>query len=297
LADPTARLGFLTYSGAPDLTEDDRLALGPVGAFGAVVDRLVWDDPGVDWRPYTALILRSTWDYHKKSSAFVSWLDQIESLGVPLWNPAGLIRWNMDKTYLRKLAAKGVPVTPTEWLEPGSVPDLSALLNRNGWDRAVVKPTLSATAFLTWVTTPAGARGDQPRLDEMTQRGGVMVQRFEEAIREGEWSLVFFRGELSHAVLKQPRAGDFRVQKEYGGTSVPGDPPPRVVATAEHALAQVEFPWLYARVDLVDSESGVRLMELEMLEPDLFLRHSAGAADRFAAAIYSVFPPLFSQAE
>jgi glutathione synthase/RimK-type ligase-like ATP-grasp enzyme len=119
----------------------------------------------------------------------------------------------------------------------------------------------------------------------MTARGGVLVQRFEESISEGEWSLVFFRGQLSHAVLKVPLAGDFRVQKEFGGTSVPAAAPDRVGETARQVLAQVEFPWLYARVDLVDSSSGVRLMELEMLEPDLFLRHDPGAPGRFAEAI------------
>ena len=285
MAEPAVRLGFVTYSGAPDLTEDDRLALAPLRTFGIAGEPVVWDDPEVEWRRYAALVLRSTWDYHKKSAAFASWLGRIESAGVPLWNPPGLVRWNMDKTYLRGLAANGGPITPTEWLEPGSTANLAAALQRNGWERAVVKPTLSATAFLTWITTPAAARQDQSRLCEMTERGGVLIQQFEESISDGEWSLVFFRGQLSHAVLKVPRAGDFRVQKEFGGTSVPRNAPAQVVATAKLALAQVEFPWLYARVDLVDSDSGVRLMELEMLEPDLFLRHDPGAPGQFAEAI------------
>ena len=114
------RLGFVTYAGAPDLTEDDRLAVAPLRTFGIAVDPLVWDDPKIEWGRYTALILRSTWDYHKKPTAFVAWLRRVESAGVPLWNPPGLIRWNMDKTYLRELAAKGVPITPTEWIEAGS---------------------------------------------------------------------------------------------------------------------------------------------------------------------------------
>lgn len=289
-------LAFVTYSGAPALTDDDRLAVAALRAMGTAVEPVVWDDPAIAWDRYAALILRSTWDYHKKAAAFTAWLDRIELAGIPLWNPADLVRWNMDKTYLRDLTAKGIPVTPTEWIEGGTTADLAAMLDRNSWDRAVVKPTLSATAFLTWVTTPDEAGKDQSMLDEMTARGGVLVQRFEESISEGEWSLVFFRGQLSHAVLKVPVAGDFRVQKEYGGTSVPAAAPNQVVEIARRVLAQVEFPWLYARVDLVDSPSGVRLMELEMLEPDLFLRHSPGAADRFASAIHSVLPPDFSQA-
>ena len=252
---------------------------------GSAVEPVVWDDPAITWDRYAALVLRSTWDYHKKAAAFTAWLDRIESAGVPLWNPAGLVRWNMAKTYLRDLAAKEIPVTASEWIERGTTSNLAAMLDRNGWDRAVVKPTLSATAFLTWVTTPDEARKDQSKLDEMTERGGVLVQRFEESISEGEWSLVFFGRQLSHVVLKVPRAGDFRVQKEYGGTSVPAAAPDRVIKTARQVLAQVAFPWLYARVDLVDSDTGVRLMELEMLEPDLFLRHHPAAPGRFAEAI------------
>jgi glutathione synthase/RimK-type ligase-like ATP-grasp enzyme len=297
LAERAARLGFVTYSGAAGLTEDDQLAAEALRRSGTRVDAIVWDDAAVPWEQYDALVLRSTWDYHKKSPSFITWLARIESAGVPLWNPVGLIRWNMDKTYLRTLAGKGVPVTPTEWLAMGAKSDLATILEKTGWDRAVVKPTLSATAFLTWVTSPAQAKNDQSKLNEMTQRGGVLVQRFEDSISDGEWSLVFFRGDWSHSVLKVPLVGDFRVQKEYGGSSVPAAAPDRVIETAKRVLAEVEFPWLYARVDLVDARDGVRLMELEMLEPDLFLRHSAGAADRFASAIYSVLPPAFSHAE
>ena len=296
MAERKARLGFVTYTGAPALTDDDRLAADSLRQSGAGVDAVIWDDLSIGWERYDALVLRSTWDYHKKAAAFATWLDRIESAGIPLWNPAGLVRWNMDKTYLRELAAKGVPITPTTWLDRGAECDLAATLDQNGWDRAVVKPTLSATAFLTWVTTPAKAEKDQVKLAEMTVRGGVMVQRFEDSISEGEWSLVFLAGELSHSVLKVPQPGDFRVQKEYGGTSIPRPAPDRVIEVAELVLGEVEVPWLYARVDLVDSDSGVRLMELEMLEPDLFLRHDAGARDRFASAIYSVLPPAFSQA-
>ena len=296
MADTLRRLGFVTYAGAPGLTDDDRLAIEPLRQLGCAVTPVVWDDHTVDWPRYDVLVLRSTWDYHKKAAAFSSWLDRVESLGCPLWNPPGLIRWNMDKTYLRELEAKGVPVTPTEWLAPGEAANLETILDRNAWRRAVVKPTLSATAFLTWVTTTDTARSDQAKLKEMSERGGVLVQQFEDSISQGEWSVIYFRGALSHSVLKLPSNGDFRVQKEYGGTSRPGEAPPGVVATAEQVLSAVTRPWLYARVDLVNSDTGVRLMELEMLEPDLFLRHRPGAAARFADAIYSTLPPAFSHA-
>lgn len=285
MADSRGPIGFVTYDGARDLTEDDRLALAPLRELGHVGEPVVWDNPAVEWEQYAGLILRSTWDYHRKPADFSAWLGRIEYLGCPIWNPAALVRWNMDKTYLKELSARGVPITPTEWLEHGENGNLAALLAQNGWERAVVKPTLSATAYLTWIATPDSAAKDQSTLDEMVARGGVLVQEFEESISTGEWSLIFLGGSFSHAVLKIPARGDFRVQKEYGGTSVPAEAPGAVVATAERVLAEVRFPWLYARVDLVQSDGGVRLMELEMLEPDLFLRHHPEAARRFARAI------------
>jgi glutathione synthase/RimK-type ligase-like ATP-grasp enzyme len=279
------RISFVTFGGAPDLTEDDRLAIEPLRRLGYSVDPQVWSDPNVNWEQYGLIVLRSTWDYHKQPHAFSNWLSHITTAGYPLWNPPDLVRWNMDKTYLKELSRSGIPITPTEWLDQGEESNLVSLLDRRGWDRAVVKPTLSATAFHTWIATRESASQQQSELDDMLRRGGVLVQKFEDSIRLGEWSLVFLQEEFSHSVLKVPNSGDFRVQKEYGGTSKPTAAPGQVRAAAERVLAAVQSPWLYARVDLVDSPTGARLMELEMLEPDLFLRHHPEAPERFAAAI------------
>jgi glutathione synthase/RimK-type ligase-like ATP-grasp enzyme len=287
LPSPNSRVGFVTYAGVSDLTEDDRLAAALLTDSAIPVDPLVWDDPAIAWNSYAALILRSTWDYHKKSPAFQAWLDHVERQSCPLWNPVSLVRWNMDKSYLRGLGAAGIPITPTAWLDRRDRANLAAILQKHGWERAVVKPSLSATAFQTWTTTPGRAGEDQGRLETLLERGSVLVQKFEESIALGEWSLVFFAGELSHAVLKTPKEGDFRVQKDFGGTSAPGVAPRRVIECAERTLGLVREPWLYARVDLVDAADGVRLMELEMLEPDLFLRHHPEAPRRFAEAIIS----------
>ena len=278
-------IGFVTYCGKPGLTDDDQLAVAALARRGVPAEPLIWDDPSVDWDKYAALVLRSTWDYHRNAEAFVAWLVRVEASGNHLWNSAGLVRWNMDKRYLRELEGQGIAITPTAWLENGETANLRSLLEENGWDRAVVKPSLSATAFLTWRTTVAQAAERQSELDQMVQRGAVLVQKYEESIERGEWSLVFFNGGFSHAVLKIPEGGDFRVQKEYGGTSVPDTAPPAAIAMAERTLALVRFPWLYARVDLIESDRRWLLMELEMLEPDLFLRHDPSAPERFAKAI------------
>ena len=278
-------IGFVTYSGKPGLTEDDQLAVAALARRGVPAEPLIWNDVSVGWDQYAALVLRSTWDYHRSAEAFVEWLVRVEASGNQLWNPAGLVRWNMDKRYLRELEGQGIAITPTVWLENGETASLRSLLEANGWDRAVVKPSLSATAFLTWRTTVAQAADRQAELDQMLQRGAVLVQKYEESIERGEWSLIFFNGGFSHAVLKIPERGDFRVQKEYGGTSLPDTAPLGAIAMAERTLSHVRFPWLYARVDLIESDRRWLLMELEMLEPDLFLRHDPSAPGRFAKAI------------
>ena len=285
MPDSSVRVGFVTYSGAPTLTEDDRLAVAPLERLGYAVEPVVWSEDSWHGAEFAVLILRSTWDYHKRPAAFKDWLRGREADGCVLWNPPPLVRWNMDKTYLRDLHDAGVPVSPSVWLFGDEPANLADLLRRNGWARAVIKPTMSATAYQTWTTTVETAADDQLALDQMRDLGGILVQRFEESIANGEWSLLFFSGGFSHSVLKRPQPGDFRVQKEYGGTSEPAPAPRRVLTVAEQVLAQVRWSWLYARVDLVDAVDGVRLMELEMLEPDLFLRHAPEAAERFARAI------------
>ncbi|MEO8201593.1 MAG: hypothetical protein ABI679_13780 [Gemmatimonadota bacterium] len=284
-----AKIGFVSYPGAPTLTPDDRLVFEPLAELGGLAVALVWSDESVRWGEYAAVVVRSTWDYHLVPDSFRTWLDRMERDAIPLWNPTALIRWNMNKTYLRELEVKGVSIPATVWPSVEGAADLGAILTERDWDRAVVKPTISGSAFSTWVTRRASAKADHRRFSEMLQAGQVMVQRFEQAVVDGgEWSLVFLGGEFSHAVLKRPEAGDFRVQQQFGGTITVAEPPESALAAARAALRLVEFPWLYARVDMVHSEGRWLLMELEMLEPDLFLRTNEAAPHRFARAIAAV---------
>jgi glutathione synthase/RimK-type ligase-like ATP-grasp enzyme len=280
-------VAFVTWKEVPDLTPDDQLAIAPLAEQGYRVVAEQWDDPAVQWRDYAAVVIRSCWDYHHRASEFSTWVNAMEAQEIALWNPAPLIRWNMDKSYLRELAADGINIPSAVFLDAGETASpLHTILERQNWDRAVVKPTISGSAYSTWPTDRSQARGQESLFREMLARGGVMVQRFESDITTaGEWSLIYLGGILSHAVLKRPAAGDFRVQKEHGGTSELASPKALLVQAAEQVLTKVRYPWLYARVDLVESRDKVLLMELEMLEPDLFLRFGPGAPERFAEAI------------
>ena len=246
------QIALVTWSGLPELAADDRLLLEHLPARA-----VAWDDEAVDWNAFDAIVLRSTWDYHKRIDEFRAWIDRLDASGARLWNPPALLRWNTHKRYLIDLAARGVNVVPTILVPSGS--------------RFVTKPAVSATAYRTNVV-------------ENAEPSDLLLQPFiDEVVSGGEWSLIFFAGAFSHAVIKRTRTGDFRVQSDFGGSFERAQPDASLIADAQDVLHAVEEPWLYARVDGVVRDGRLLLMELEMTEPSLFL--DAAAAARFADAI------------
>jgi glutathione synthase/RimK-type ligase-like ATP-grasp enzyme len=284
------RLALVTYRGLPNLSTDDQLLLAPLAARGVRAEPAAWDDAAIDWDSYDALVIRSTWNYHKAYAAFVSWIDHVETLGIPTWNPPAILRWNANKTYLRDLATAGVNVVPTRWVAQAGTTSLADLIADAGWSDVVVKPTISASAYETWRVAGRGVSSeDESRFQQLAARGSIMVQPFvPELERDGEWSLFFLRGEYSHAALKRPRAGDFRVQSEHGGTVEYKTAPRHLIAAASTVTAHIPGPWLYARVDGCEVDGQLLLMELELLEPWLGLGAAPRAAERFAEAIARV---------
>jgi hypothetical protein len=278
-------VAFATCAEHPALVEDDLLAIEPLRTRGIAVTPVVWDAP-FDHPAERPVVIRSCWDYHRKKDAFLGWVRSLARKGVSLWNPASVVEWNHDKGYLRDLEAKGVPIPPTEWVKQGAELDLASLLADRGWPKAVVKPLVSASAWRTFVTEPRTAAADEPAWRELLRDSGGMVQPFlPEVQTSGEWSLLFFGGEYSHAVLKRPRPGDFRVQSELGGTVDLAPAPGPLLAAARRLLALVEEPLLFARVDALEVHGEFLLMELELIEPGLFLGKDPGAPQRFAEAI------------
>jgi hypothetical protein len=258
------RVALVTWSGLPGLAADDRLLRDALLADSHEVAATVWDDPDVAWHAYDAIVIRSTWDYHKRVDEFRAWL---ASLGdAPLWNPRAVVERNLHKSYLLAMPN----VVPTRIVQPGEHVEVT--------ERVVVKPAVSASAFLTTVEERSFVASFE-----------ALVQPFvEEITTKGEWSLLFAAGQFSHAVLKQPQRGDFRVQHEFGGSAIATQPPRALIDDAHAILATIEEPWLYARVDGVERDGRLLLMELEMTEPSLFLALDAEAPRRFARAIADV---------
>jgi glutathione synthase/RimK-type ligase-like ATP-grasp enzyme len=282
----TPRVALATQAALPDAYSDDQLLIPALAARGVHATAAVWSDPSVDWTTFDAVVIRSCWDYHLRHDEFLAWVTSLERAGVALWNPPAIIRWNAEKSYLRELGERGVRIVPTRWVERNSVATLHDVLHDAAWDAAVVKPAISASAHETWRTSRHAAAADEARFRALVGRGRVLVQPFMEAVvAAGEWSLVFIGGEFSHAMLKRARRGDFRVQFEHGGSAMRGDPGGHVVEQARRALHAGASDSLYARVDGCVVDGEFVLMELELIEPLLFLAEHPDAPARLASVL------------
>jgi glutathione synthase/RimK-type ligase-like ATP-grasp enzyme len=271
LADPT---GFFIY---------DELAVPPLKALGWTVETVPWTAPGIAWETFDVAVIRSTWDYQRDPDAFMLKLEAIELAGPRILNPIATCRWNLEKTYLRDLEARGVPIIPSFWpdrLDEATLRQASRLL---GTDRLVAKPLVGANADDTFVipgTIPA------PALDTFAARP-LLVQPFIESIvAEGEVSLFYFGSEFSHAVRKSPKPGDFRVQEEHGGRIETFEPGAEWLDAGQRTLEALGDALLYARVDLVRLADGSpAVIEVELIEPSLYFPYDPESPARFADAL------------
>jgi glutathione synthase/RimK-type ligase-like ATP-grasp enzyme len=276
------RIAIATCAAYADLKVDDELLQEALEARDVEARPAVWDEEGIDWSEFDLCLVRSTWDYHEKHRRFLSWAQQVEAASA-LRNPADLIAWNSDKRYLRELAEGGVRIVPTVWADGDDGADLEEILAGEGWDEAIVKPVVDLGARNL---QRARSRESSTALETVLQRGEAMVQPFLPSVEErGELSLIYIAGNLTHAVRKRPAPGDFRVQSIWGGTVTRAEPEPTEVELAELALTQLVQSPLYARVDLVAGLDGAPcLMELELIEPNLYLKHQPSAAEHLADA-------------
>ena len=257
------------------------VAADALRAAGVSTDVVSWDEDR-DWGAYELVVVRTPWDYFGRVTQFLDWAARVER-ETSLVNPADVLRWNSHKGYLAEFTAKSVPTVPTR-LVPGPSTDVADQVREVPWEEIVVKPAIDGGARHAW----RGLR-DDPSLsrvaERLTDHGDVVVQPFVPAIVDGERSLVFLGGRFSHAVRKVPKAGDYRSQRHLGGREVDHEPDSAELQVALAAMAAAPGRLTYARVDLVEWEGAPVLIELEVIEPDLFLRDVPERVDRFVEVV------------
>jgi hypothetical protein len=248
--------------------------------FGNCVTFRAWNDAG-DLSGFDLILPLLAWGYPASPSRWFGALDSWEAQALPFANPIPLLRWNTDKDYLLDLETAGVAIVPTIEVHGLQVGDLEEARAQLGCDTIIIKPPISAGAHKTYCL----GRSDPIPFDVLETE--MLVQPMMQAIKdEGEYSLFYFNGVLSHAILKKPAAGDFRVQEQFGGREVSIVAPAEAQSLAEASIAAAPISPLYARVDMVrDGQGQFRLMELEMIEPSLFLSFAPGGGAAFAKAV------------
>ncbi|MFB6726647.1 RimK family alpha-L-glutamate ligase [Kribbella sp. NPDC056345] len=275
------RIAIATSADWPELLPEEVSLLDAFRAAGLEPEPVVWTDPSIDWSGYDAVLLRSVWDYYKRQVEFTEWLGLLDKSGVLVLNETDLVRWNSDKRYLLELREQGVAIVPSQVAAGACLREVVAGLDGQ---QIVIKPTVSGAAYNTVRGLAGSAELDQAMTD--LPDDVYLVQPFLPEIQTaGEWSLLFFGGEYSHAVVKRPAAGDYRVQHMFGGNVTLEEPTPEILESAKNALSAARSQPAYARVDGVVVNGRFLLMELELIEPYLFIPEHPAAADSLVGAI------------
>ena len=269
------------------LLEDDLIGEA-LKNMGYKVTRKSWDDAHFDWSTTKYVLFRTTWDYFDRFPEFRAWLNRVEGVTRGI-NSINTIKWNWDKHYLTLLKEAGINIPPTTFIPRHSGQSLSQVFHHSGWEKAVMKPTVSGAARHTYVVTAKNIDEYEGLFQKLLTSEDMMLQEFQDSISSfGEVSLMMFGGSYSHAVLKKAKKGDFRVQDDFGGSLHNYSPSDDMIRLAQNALKACPEPTAYARVDIILDGSGLpAISELELIEPELWLRRDQASPIKMANAIKS----------
>lgn len=282
------RCAYLTMDDLSAFVTDADLSIPPLRALDWEVDSISWRAPDADWNAYDMVYIATPWDYQDDPQGFLDVLERIEASRALLVNPLALVRWNLDKRYLAELGERGVAIVPSLWFERWEDGLVEQALDAFGTERVVVKPQVGANADYTYVLERDAPVGE---IRQSFADRPLFVQPFAESIRsEGEYSLFYFGGDYSHAILKRPKAGDFRSQEEHGAEHAVVEPDAELRRLAGSALADLSPAPVYARADYVRGNDGAFwLMELELIEPSLYFRYDTESPRSFARALDAAY--------
>lgn len=278
------KIALLTCDLYPNLIDTESRLVNDFALRGIEALPIVWDKVW-NYSSFDLVILRNTWDYYKKPEIFYKWLAHIEAQGVPLVNPASTVRWNMDKMYLKELKEYGVNIVPSVFVPRGELNRYGEIIQDVGWEKIIVKPCISAGSWHTYLFENGELPEKLDMVADLSKECDLVIQKFmDSVVRVGEFSYIFFNGVFQYAVNKKPASGDFRVQKDYGGQYAVHKPGVEELAVVHGFLGKVKHPHSYARVDGV-WEDDFYLMEIELIEPDLYLNKFPGAYDSYVEAM------------
>jgi glutathione synthase/RimK-type ligase-like ATP-grasp enzyme len=281
-------LVLLTSASLPEPLAEDLLLCEELEKEGLRVSLENWEDFEVETSTAPNVLFRSTWGYSQKIQEFKSLLKSLSRSSLSVWNPLSVIRWNLHKKYLLELSKASLPVIPSRILSRNDLGSLAEIARREEWQAVVIKPLISASGIGCY---RLAANADWHKIIlEILQSSSdpeFLVQEFVPTIQSaGEISLIYIDGQFSHSVLKTAKEGEFRVQSEWGGQVQSGPTPSKAIETAHKFMNYLKEEVLYARVDLVKTSDGAYLlMELELIEPELFLTHEPKAARQIAASL------------
>jgi hypothetical protein len=260
----------------------------PMLALGWQTEVVSWRDSSVSWSDYAAVIIRSPWDYQDDMKNFLKVLSAIEQSSAQLENSLKVVQWNINKSYLKNLAAEQVTIVPTLWPQAFDPDNMAGYFSHFATEQIVLKPRVSANADNTFWLTKDTYQDHAAELSQAFANRELMVQPFMAAIcQEGEFSLFYFNGQYSHTILKTPAQGDFRVQEEHGGGLLSVMPEPSLLVAANktmQAISKLHGELLFARIDFVRYQKTFALMEAELIEPSLYFNMDDASAPRFANA-------------
>ncbi len=283
------KIAFVTFRRSSKLNPGDALLVEPFARAGYRIDACPWDDEHILWQEYTAIIIRSSWNYHLHYIEFCKWLDRLEKFGIPVFNPVDIIRWNSNKKYLLDVKKHGISIIPTVYFSSGGVCDIAASVQPFNCEDFIIKPSIGASAHNVEKFSVREIKQAQIRATGMLSHGDIIVQPFiREVSGSGELSLLYFNKIFSHAVLKKPKKGEYRTQPEFGGSEEHVNLPDGLITQGDTIVQSVESPLLYARVDAVNIGGVLHLMELELIEPYLFFEFDKASPERFISAFQNL---------
>lgn len=255
-------------------------------AQGLKVDITYWDNPTYEWQETKSVLFRTIWDYFERFDEFWEWLEQVKTK-TRLINSYEHIKWNIDKHYLKDMSSWGIETVPTYFADKGCNMKLHEIAKRNQWKDLVIKPAISASAFKTYKILANEIQANEKLFNSLVQERNMLVQPYFETITQlGEASLMVFDGKFTHAILKKAQPGDFRVQDDFGGTVHNYIPTKAEINFAEKVFETCKTKPVYGRVDIVwDNDKNFYLSELEIIEPELWIRNYPKCAERIAEAV------------